>query len=213
MTLSATTTTNQKQRNNSAAAPKTKQSRLVVCITGMPGAGKSTASEVSEGMGFEAFRMGDDVRMEAERQKLPPTDENLGILMLQLRQTGGPAAVAILCKQRIERESKSSFVLIDGVRNMNEFLEFKKLGKAVLLSIHASPERRYKFLQGRGRSDSPSSLQSFESRDRRELSVGIGETIALADEVIINKGSIEDLKKEVAALLTDLKQKFAADWK
>ena len=179
----------------------------------MPGAGKSTGSEVSAGLGFEVFRMGDDVRMEAERRKLMPTDENLGILMLQLRQTGGPAAIANLCKTRIEKESKSSFVLIDGVRNMNEFLEFRKLGKAVLLSIHASPERRYKFLQTRGRSDSPSSLQSFESRDRRELSVGIGETIALADEVIINKGSVDDLKKEVSLLLTDMKQKFSTDRK
>ncbi len=157
--------------------------------------------------------MGDDVRMEAERRKLVPTDENLGVVMLQLRQSGGPAAIAHLCKQRIEKEAKSSFVLIDGIRNVNEFLEFKKLGKAVLVTIHASPERRYKFLQARSRSDYPNSFQSFESRDRRELSVGIGESIALADEVVINKGSVEDLKKDVAALLKDLKQKFASEWK
>jgi len=199
----------QKQAN----PPQTKQSRLVVCITGMPGAGKSTASEVSAGMGFEVFRMGDDVRMETERRKLLPTDENLGSVMLQLRQSGGPVAIAILCKQRIEKESKSSCVLIDGIRNMNEFLEFKKLGTAVLVSIHASPERRYKYLQARGRADSPNSFQSFESRDRRELSVGIGESIALADEVVINKGSVDDLKKEVSALLSDLKVKLASGWK
>jgi dephospho-CoA kinase len=206
MTVAATS---QKQ----SGSPQTKQSRLVVCITGMPGAGKSSASEVSTSMGFEVYRMGDDVRMEAERRKLLPTDENLGSVMLQLRQSGGPVAIANLCKQRIEKESKSSFVLIDGIRNMNEFLEFKKLGNAILVSIHASPERRYKYLQARGRADSPSSFQSFESRDRRELSVGIGESIALADEVIINKGSIEDLKKEVSALLTDLKAKLASGWK
>lgn len=157
--------------------------------------------------------MGDDVRMEAERRKLVPNDENLGLIMLQLRQSGGPVAIANLCKQRIERESKTSFVLIDGVRNINEFLEFKKLGTAVLVSIHASPERRFKFLQGRARSDSPSSFQSFESRDRRELSVGIGESIALADEVIINNGSVEDLKRDVSTLLGRLKEKYAAGWK
>jgi dephospho-CoA kinase len=212
MTATATTVA-PKQGNSNAVAPQTKQSRLVVCITGMPGAGKSTASEISVSMGFEVFRMGDDVRMEAERRKLVPTDENLGVVMLQLRQAGGPAAVAHLCKERIEREAKSSFVLIDGIRNVNEFLEFKKLGKAVLVTIHASPERRYKFLQARGRSDSPNSFQTFESRDRRELSVGIGESIALADEVIINNGSVEDLKKDVATLLGNLKQKFASDWK
>ncbi len=209
----AATTVDQKQGTVDAALPETKQSRLVVCITGMPGAGKSTASEVSASMGFEVFRMGDDVRMEAERRKLIPSDENLGLIMLQLRQAGGPVAIANLSRRRIEKDSKSSFVLVDGIRNMNEFLEFKKLGRAVLVSVHASPERRYKFLQGRGRSDSPSTFQSFESRDRRELSVGIGEPIALADEVIINNGSVEDLKKDVSALLRSLKQKFSSDWK
>jgi len=157
--------------------------------------------------------MGDDVRMEAERRKLVPTDENLGVVMLQLRQNGGPAAIAHLCKQRIEKEAKSSFILIDGVRNVNEFLEFKKLGNAVLVTIHASPERRYKFLQARSRTDSPNSFQAFESRDRRELSVGIGESIALADEVVVNKGSVEDLKRDVTALLNDLKQKFTSELK
>jgi dephospho-CoA kinase len=196
------------QNQEATQGPETKQTRLVVCITGMPGAGKSTASEVSQGMGFEVFRMGDDVRMEAERRKMLPTDENLGLVMLQLRQSGGPVAIANLSKQRIEKEAKSSFVLIDGVRNMNEFLEFKKLGKAVLVTIHASPSKRFQFLQARRRSDSPNSFQSFESRDRRELSVGIGESIALSDEVVINNGSIEDLKKDVTALLTILKQRF-----
>jgi dephospho-CoA kinase len=209
--MTATTVT--KPVVSSVVAPQTKHSRLVVCVTGMPGAGKSTASEISATMGFEVFRMGDDVRTEAERRKLVPSDENLGAVMLQLRQSGGPAAIAHLCKQRIEKEAKLSFVLIDGIRNVNEFLEFKKLGKAVLVTIHASPERRYKFIQARSRTDSPNSFQAFESRDRRELSVGIGESIALADEVVVNKGSVEDLKRDVAALLSDLKQKFSSEWK
>ncbi|MDA4111623.1 MAG: AAA family ATPase [Thaumarchaeota archaeon] len=205
-----TQTLNPSQKTGNSEEAMTKQTRLVLCITGMPGSGKSTASEISKSMGFEVFRMGDDVRMEAERRKLAPTDENLGAIMLQLRQSGGPIAIAHLCKQRIEKDSKSPYVLIDGIRNMNEFLEFQKLGEAVLISIHASPERRYKFLQSRARSDSPNSFQSFEARDRRELSVGIGEAIALSDEIIINSGSIEELKRNVSELFSRLKKSFAS---
>ena len=186
-----------------------KPPRLVVCLTGMPGAGKSTSAEVAEPLGFKVFRMGDDVRMEAEKRKIPPTDENLGAIMLQLRQAGGIVAIAILCKQRIEKD-KSKLILIDGVRNINEFFEFKKLGMAVLVTIHATPERRFQFLKARGRADSPQSFQSFEARDRRELTVGIGEAIALADEVIVNGGSIDDLKKESLALVKRLKDNFSA---
>jgi dephospho-CoA kinase len=185
-----------------------RQKRLVLCLTGMPGAGKSTAADVSLELGFEVFRMGDDVRLEVERRKLPPTGENLGAVMLQLRQAGGPAAIAHLCKQRIERDSKSAFVLIDGIRNWSEFLEFRKLDKAVLISIHASPEKRFNFLQSRARSDSPASLESFEVRDKRELSVGIGEAIALADEVITNSGSVAELEGQVRKLFKNLKSEF-----
>ena len=199
--------TNSNQKQETAAPTVTKQIKLVACITGMPGAGKSTAAEVFREMGFEVFRMGDDVRMEAEKRHVQPTDDNLGQIMLQLRQSGGPVAIASLCKKRIEKDSKSPFVVIDGIRNMNEFLEFKKLGKSVLVSIHATPERRFRFLQERKRSDSPNSFQSFEARDRRELSVGIGESIALSDEVLVNSGSLEELKSKVSELITALKQR------
>ena len=181
-------------------------SRLIVCLTGMPGAGKSTAAEASSKLGFEIFSMGDDVRKEAQRRKILPTDENLGSIMLQLRQTGGPVAVASLCRERIEKQARSKFIVIDGLRNMNEFFEFKKLGTSLLVSIHTSPERRFEFLQLRGRSDSPKSFESFEARDRRELSVGIGEPIALADEVIVNSGSVRDLKGEAGEVFKKLKQ-------
>lgn len=182
-----------------------KPQRLVICLTGMPGAGKSTSAEEAESLGFKVFRMGDDVRMEAERRKIPPTDENLGAIMLQLRQAGGIVAIATLCKQRIEKD-KSKFVLIDGVRNINEFFEFKKLGMAILVSIHTTPERRFQFLKARGRTDSPQSFQSFEARDRRELTVGIGEAIALSDEVIVNKGSVDELKEKSLRLFKQLKE-------
>ena len=197
------------ERGSSSSSSKTKHdARLVVCLTGMPGAGKSTAAQMSLTVGFEVFRMGDDVRFEAERRKLSQTDENLGALMLELRQAGGPAAIAHLCEQRIEKSGRSKYVLVDGIRNMNEFLEFKKLGRAVLVSIHGSPQTRFKFLQSRARGDSPRNFQAFEARDRRELSVGIGEAIALADQVIVNSGSIEDLENSAADLLKNEKETF-----
>lgn len=185
---------------------RTKQVRLVVCITGMPGAGKSTVSEAGAKFGFEVFRMGDDVRQEAERRGVEPSDENLGRIMLELRQKGGPNAIAHLCKQRIEDESKSRFISIDGLRNWIEFLEFKKLGVARLLAVHASPARRYKFLQARARSDFPQTLDSFDSRDKRELTVGVAEPIALADDVISNSGSLERLQQEAQKYFGPLKE-------
>ena len=57
-------------------------SKLVVCITGMPGAGKSTIVLKLKEQGYETFSLGDGVRSEAKKQNLEPTGENLGKLML-----------------------------------------------------------------------------------------------------------------------------------
>ena len=53
-------------------------SKLVVCLTGMPGAGKSTIVSKLKEQGYETFSLGDGVRSEAKRQNLEPTGENLG---------------------------------------------------------------------------------------------------------------------------------------
>ena len=69
-------------------------SKLVVCLTGMPGAGKSTIVSKLKEQGYETFNLGDGVRAEAKRQNLDPTGENLGKMMLELRKKNGPGAVA-----------------------------------------------------------------------------------------------------------------------
>ena len=56
--------------------------RLFVCLTGMPGAGKSMVAAFLKEKGFAIVTMGDAVREEAKRQKLDPTETNLGKLML-----------------------------------------------------------------------------------------------------------------------------------
>ena len=82
-------------------------SKLVVCLTGMPGAGKSTiVSKLKEG-GYETFSLGDGVRAEAKRLDLEPTGENLGKLMLNLREKNGPGAIAKLLKNSIENSASS----------------------------------------------------------------------------------------------------------
>ena len=63
---------------------------MIVCITGMPGAGKSTIVSKLQENGFVAFTLGDGVRSEAERRNLEPTGENLGKIMLQLIEKNAP---------------------------------------------------------------------------------------------------------------------------
>ena len=69
-------------------------SKLVVGVAGMPGAGKSLVVEAAVQNGYDLVVMGDVVREEAERQHLEPSPENIGKIMLELRQKEGKAVVA-----------------------------------------------------------------------------------------------------------------------
>ena len=157
----------------------------------MPGAGKSTIAEGLKSKGFEIINMGNAVRNEAKKRNLEPTGSNLGKLMLELRENNGPGAVAELIKSEIEN-SKSSVIIIDGIRSSAEIEVLRKYGTVKLLVIHASTYTRFEFLQKRGRSDDPKTKEIFEERDNRELGVGISNPIALSDDAISNN----DLTKE-----------------
>ena len=63
--------------------------KLIVCLTGMPGAGKSTIADGLKSKGYEIINMGNAVREEANRRNLEPSRSNLGKLMLELREKMG----------------------------------------------------------------------------------------------------------------------------
>ena len=151
----------------------------------MPGSGKSTIVSALKAKGIEALNLGDGVRAEAKRRNLEPTGDNLGKLMLELRKKNGAGAIAELLTESI-KNSQSNVIIVDGVRSITEVEVLRNVGSVKLLSIEATADTRYKFLGSRGRSDDPITREKFEERDNRELGVGIGESIAIADETIVN---------------------------
>ena len=157
----------------------------------MPGAGKSTIAEGLKSKGYEIINMGNTVREEAKKRNLESTRENLGKLMLELREKNGSGAIAELVKSQI-KSSTADVILIDGVRSNDEIQVLKKFGTVKLLAVHASTDTRFDFLQKRGRSDDPQTKEHFDERDNRELGVGISNSIALSDYAISNVGLTKD---------------------
>lgn len=163
----------------------------------MPGAGKSTIAAGLKSKGFDVYNMGDAVRAEAKRRNLEPTGKNLGKLMLELREKNGLGVVAELTKPQIIN-SNSNVVIIDGIRSNHEIEVFKKIGTVKLLLIEATPNTRYNFLNERGRSDDPKSRETFDERDKREIGVGLSDSIASADKTISNSNLSKDELIEAA---------------
>lgn len=178
--------------------------KVIVCVTGMSGAGKSTIAKVASEMGFHRIIMGDIVREEARKRRLIGDDSNLGKIMLELREARGPGAVAELCLPAIQVSQNSKFV-VDGVRSVAELEVFKKVGDVMVISVIAPPDKRKEFLSLRDRLDAPHDSHSFRQRDNREGQVGVERAMEVADIIIDNSNiTIEQLKAKGVTVFNKL---------
>ena len=180
--------------------------KLVVGLAGMPGSGKSLVVETARELGYAIVVMGDVIREETVKLGLDLTPYNVGKVMLQLRADGGVTVVAQKCIPKIEAQAGSK-VLVDGLRSLFEVDVFKAhFAKFSLVAVYASPETRFNRLFNRRRSDDPSGWEVFRERDMRELSVGLGNVIAMAEQMIVNDNSVEEIKPKVVESLRRIEE-------
>jgi len=177
--------------------------KRVIVIVGMPGAGKSLASHVAKGLGMPVFVSGDVIRNEAMKRGLTPNKRNLGRLMLELRKSEGMGAVARRLVPLIEKSSGSNSVY-EGARSMEEVEELARHYNVSVIAIHASRDTRFQRLLKRKRGDRPRTRSDFVERDKRELSVGVGRIISMADRMVENEESIPALERRMRRVLRTL---------
>jgi dephospho-CoA kinase len=63
-------------------------------------------------------------------------------------------------------------------------------------------------LYNRERSDDPKSWAIFRERDLRELSVGLGNAIAMAEYVIVNEDTLKTAKDKAREVLREVERKW-----
>lgn len=184
----------------------------VIGITGMPGSGKSEAMLVARERGHPVVRMGDLVWEEVERRGLPKSAEHVGRIANAMRESEGKDVWARRTVERVRGLHHDGLVMIDGVRNLEEVETFRReLGHDfVLVAIHTDPEQRFRRMQARLRADDSPDEAVLRERDEREMNWGIARTIALADAMVVNAGSLEEFRRDVAAVLDELAPKRAS---
>lgn len=173
----------------------------LLIVTGMPGAGKSKVADIYSNSGHPVIVMGDIIREEVKRRGLDANPANTKKVMLELRECDGPGAVAKCCLRELERVS-TEIVVIEGCRSLAEVDVFDDYASEVtIICVHTSPKTRFERLRQRGRDDAPPDWNSFRERDLREISVGLGGVIAMADKMLVNEGTIEELQAAIYNLL------------
>ena len=182
--------------------------KIVVGLAGMPGSGKSLVVETAREEGYAVVVMGDVVREETQKRGLDPTPKNIGKVMLELREKGGDSVIAEKCIPRIEQQ-ESGKVIVDGLRSLSEVDAFRAhFSRFSLVAVHASPETRFNRVTRRRRSDDPDGWSVFHERDMRELGVGLGNAIAMAEHLIINENRRDDTKSKVRGTLRSVEEEW-----
>lgn len=171
----------------------------LLALVGMPGSGKSVAGNFFKQKGIRVLRFGDVTDEGLKAQGLELTQENERPFRENLRKEFGMAAYAMKMEPKIrEALEQVDTVVLDGMYSWEEYEYLKERFPFLqVMSIFASPEVRYERL--RSRDVRPLTGEEAQRRDIAEIAkLNKGGPIAMADYMIQNEGTEEDLEQKLA---------------
>jgi dephospho-CoA kinase len=179
---------------------------MLIALSGLSGAGKSTAIRHLERLGVGAsYYAGAIVRDEIERRQLAPTPENEGIVREDLRSRFGMAVFAERAIPDLLGRCSTQTILLDSVYCLAErdCLQAHFSDRLVLIAVSASLAVRSARLAARP--DRPLSYERVLSRDAFERDkLGIDDVIAAANHRVANEASLEEFKEALNVLAGSL---------
>lgn len=184
-----------------------KERKSILAFVGMPGAGKSEATMYLESKGIPFVRFGQLTDEGIREMGLAVNSENERMFREKIRADFGMAAYAIKAEPKInELLQKHDAIVIDGLRSWEEYrFLIKKFPTLKLIALYAMPELRYKRLSER--KVRPVTYDESRTRDIAELeNLNMGNSIAIADYLIVNDRSLDDLHSAI----DDVLKRFSA---
>ncbi len=173
-------------------------------MTGPNASGKGEAAKFLAAHGFGVHSLSDVVREEATLQGRAHTRDNLIAVGVELRSRGGPGALAERILQSLEGRA-----VVDSIRNPGEVTVLRGLPRFFLIGVDAPRALRFERSLRRGRVGDGSTLEEFADKEARENSTTeagqqLVATLALADAVVQNDGTLEALHERLRRTLREL---------
>lgn len=188
----------------------------LICLVGMGGAGKSEVAEyMMKQHKFGYFRFGQIVLDKVKETGLPPSEKLEKEIREKVRKEHGMAAMAILNRPKIESMIEVGDVLGDGLYSWEEYLYLKDNypEQFIVIAVYAPPTIRYDRLENRAErhgEDENLRFRSFKKgeswdRDKNEIeNVSKAGPIAMADFVLLNTSTRENLHTQIDKVLTEI---------
>lgn len=174
---------------------------MLIGIAGTLGAGKGTVVAYLKEKGFAHYSTSGMFKAILESQGQIARREAYSYLGDAFRELGpaGPIAIQYSIAQNDDRN-----VIIESIHDVPE-AEFMKEKGAVILGVDAPLEVRYERIQGRGSEKDNVSFEDFQKIAIHEEEGGgkhhIRDVLKIADYVVTNNGTVEELYAQVDAIL------------
>lgn len=183
------------------------QPKIVLGLTGKFCAGKgAVANYLVDQHGFLTASFSDRIREEIINKGQEVTRENLQGTAGKMRQKYGPMILAERTMEHIEKLGAEKAV-VETIRSTAEVEFLKKYPNFFLVAVDADAKIRFERMKDRKREKDPQTWEEFLAFDERDIHQdgrNIDECIKMADFVLINEGTPEELEEKVAEMLKKL---------
>src|SRR5678816_1502427 len=177
---------------------------MLIGLTGRNAAGKGEVAKYLQTKSFYYYSLSDAIREELRSRKLEVSRESLIQVGNELRQRFGPS---VLADRIIELTQPDRNYVIDSIRNPAEVAALRKACKEFkLIRVEAPLQSRFERTVARRRENDPITFEAFVALDSREAtgdptSQNLDEVERLADEILVNDTSLEELRPKIDTLV------------
>jgi dephospho-CoA kinase len=182
----------------------------IIGITGTIGAGKGTIVDyLVNKKNFKHFSARAFLVEEIEKRGLENNRDNMVIMANGLREKNSPSFVADELFKRAKVSGQNC--VIESLRTVGEIESLKNKGNFTLLAVDADPKIRYERILKRLTSTDNVSFEKFLADEKREMEStdpnkqNLKKCIEMADFVIDNNGTLEELNSKLEEILKIIK--------
>jgi len=180
---------------------------MIIGLTGKNGSGKGEVAKFLTESGYDYYSLSDVVRDEIKKSGQEVTRELLITTANGLRSSEGAGVLAERIYEKLDAEVHA---VVDSIRNPFEVESLRRRNDFYLLSIEANPKVRFERMKSREREGDPTTYEGFLELEAREAqspdptTQQLNRTGEMADAVVGNDGSVDELRDEVRQVIQAL---------
>ncbi|MFC1696905.1 deaminase [Nanoarchaeota archaeon] len=184
---------------------------MIIGLTGSFCAGKDTVAEILIDKGFEHFSLSDIIREHLDICRMEKSRETLQDVGNKLREKHGPSVLADMTLRKLVDKSKN--YVVTSIRNPGEVEKLRERKNFVMVFVTAPLKSRWNRMQKRKRKGDANSFDQFKKQEQKEKSSdptkqNLTACEKMADIVLNNGGTMEQLNEKLVKLLKDVETKY-----